>query len=154
MLRSMFYMATAVLLSTTTAESGSYLKTEERKKASSSYRYTRYQVFPNYRTLEPHVTCILERIVDWYCTTSMIAHERKKLEKDDILNYPPPVGTIACFLIFSRQWNLSFLFFARGTGVPRIWQLQDQVFSFLATVGAAYRLLVGELEIVLSDGAT
>ena len=94
MLRSMFYMATAVLLSTKTARSGSYLKTEERKKASSSYRYTRYQVFPNYRTLEPHVTCILERIVDWYCTTSMIAHERKKLEKDDILNYPPPVGTI------------------------------------------------------------
>ena len=60
----------------------------------------------------------------------------------------------ACFLIFSRLWNLSFLFFARGTGVPRIWQLQEQVFSFLATVGAAYRLLVGELEIVLSDGAT
>ena len=64
MLRSMFYMATAVLLSTKTARSGSYLKTEERKKASSSYRYTRYQVFPNYRTLEPYVTCILERIVD------------------------------------------------------------------------------------------
>ena len=104
MLRSMFYMATAVLLSTKTARSGSYLKTEERKKASSSYRYTRYQVFPNYRTLEPHVTCILERIVDWYCTTSMIAHERKKLEKDDILNYPPPVGTIHSTLVILQNF--------------------------------------------------
>ena len=75
MLRSMFYMATAVLLSTKTARSGSYLNTE----SLTSYTCTRYQVFPNLScTLEPHVTSILERIVNWYCTTSILLWLRMK----------------------------------------------------------------------------
>ena len=89
MLRSMFYMATAVLLSTKTARSGSYLNTE----SLTSYTCTRYQVFPNLScTLEPHVTSILELIVNWYCTISMIAQEREKLKKDEFSTNIPNQG--------------------------------------------------------------
>ena len=89
MLRSMFYMATAVLLSTKTARSGSYLNTE----SLTSYTCSRYQVFPNLScTLEPHVTSILEIIVNWYCTISMIAQEREKLKKDEFSTNIPNQG--------------------------------------------------------------